>query len=63
MKLPKLTLGKNLTGGISLIAAFSFIQASGADEESKLWAGIGVVVLFGALSVAAQYGPKPGDDK
>ena len=61
MKFPKLTLGKNLTGGFSLLAAFSFIQASEADEDLKLVAGFGVFVLFGALALAAQYGPRPGD--
>lgn len=59
MKLPRITIGKNITGGISLVAIFSFIQASGASEDMKLAAGFGVVVLFVGLAVAAQYGPPP----
>ena len=55
----KLTLGKNLTGLGGLIGVLGYIQTSGASEDIKVVASLGVAVLMAALAIAAQYGPQP----
>ena len=59
MKLPRITIGKNITGGLGLLTVLGAIQQSGASEDQKLWATLGVGALIAVLAVLAQYGPPP----
>jgi hypothetical protein len=55
----KPTLTKNLTGFVALEGVSRTIDNSGASEEFKLAAQVGIAALMALLIVSAQYGPRP----
>ena len=57
MKLPQITLGKNMASNAGLISILGVIQTSGADENMKLAATMVIAVLMAAVALVAQLSP------